>query len=53
MAEPRSLSNFTACCTQASQVSTQLDDQSRSGILRGTVEKLPKPDERFANAMTS
>ena len=51
-AEPRSLNDCTACYTQASQVSTRPGDQSGSGVLRGTIDKLPKPDERFANAMT-
>ena len=41
MAKPRSLKNCTACCTQASQVSTQLGDQFRSGILKGMIDKLP------------
>ena len=27
-------------------------DQSGSGVLRGTIDKLPKPDERLTNAMT-
>ena len=27
-------------------------DQSRSGVLRGTIDKLLKPDERLTNAMT-
>ena len=52
MAEPRSLNDCTACCMQASQVSAQPGDQSRSGILRGTIDKLPKSDERFANNIT-
>ena len=51
-AEPRSLNDCTACHTQASQMSTWLGDQSGSGVLRGMIDKLPKPDERFANAMT-
>ena len=37
---------------QASQVSVQLGDQSRPGILKGMIDKLLKPDERFANAIT-
>ena len=39
-AEPRSLNDCTACCTQASQVSAWLGDQSGSGVLRGTIDKL-------------
>ena len=52
MAEHRSLKNFTACCMQESQVSLWPGDQSGSGVLKGTIKKLLKPDERFANAMT-
>ena len=51
-AEPRSLNGCTACCKQASQVNAQPGDQSRSGILKGMIDKLPKPDERLTNAMT-
>ena len=46
-AEPRSLNDCTACCKQASQVSAWLGDQSGSGVLKGTIDLLPKPDERF------
>ena len=46
-AEPRSLNDCTACSKQASQVSAWPGDQSRSGILKGMIDKLPKPDERF------
>ena len=51
-AEPRSLNDCTACRKQASQVSARPGDQSGSGVLRGTIAKLPKPDERLTNAMT-
>ena len=51
MAEPRSSNNCTACHTQASQISAWLGDQSGSGILRGMIDKLLKPDERLTNAM--
>ena len=46
-AECRSLNDCTACRTQASQVSTRIGDQSGSGILKGTIDSLLKPDERF------
>ena len=45
--EPRSLNDCTACHKQASQVSKWLGDQSGSGVLKGMIDKLPKPDERF------
>ena len=41
-AKPRSLNNCTACHKQASQVSAQLGDQSRSGVLKGTIEPAPE-----------
>ena len=46
------LNDCTTCHTQASQVSIWLGDQSRSEILKGTIDKLPKPDEKFTNTMT-
>ena len=51
-AEPRSLNDCIYCHTQASQVSMWPGYQSRSGVLKGTTDKLLKADERFANAMT-
>ena len=47
-AELRSLSDYTDCYTQASQVSTWLGVQSGSGILKGMINLLPKPDERLS-----
>ena len=47
-AEPRTLDYCTACRKQASQVSAQPGDQSGSGVLKGTIYRLPKPDERFS-----
>ena len=39
---------------QATQVSTGLGVQSRLGILKGTIDKLPKPDERlYFNVLTA
>ena len=52
MAESRSLNDCAVFCTKASQVRAQLGDQSRSGILRVIIGKLPKPDERFSNDKT-
>ena len=46
-AEPRSLNDGTACHKQASQVSMQPGDWSRLGILKGMIDSLPKPGERF------
>ena len=42
MAEPRSLNDCTACCMQASQVSTWPGDQSRLGILKGIINLAPE-----------
>ena len=39
------LNDCTTCHTQESQVSMQPRDQSRSGILKGIINLLPKPDE--------
>ena len=36
---------------QVIQVSTQPGDQSGSGVLKGTIDSLPKPDERFKLAV--
>ena len=47
MAKPRSLNDCTAFCKQASQVSSCPGDQSGSGILKGMINSLPKPDEKF------
>ena len=41
------LNDCIACYTQENQVSTQLGDQSRSGILKHKIDKLLKPDERL------
>ena len=46
MDETRYLNYCTAFNTQVNQVSVQLGDQSGSGILRGTIDKLLKQDER-------
>ena len=51
-AEPRSLNDCTAYRKQAGQVSARPGDQSGSGVLRGTIDKFPKLDERLTNAMT-
>ena len=45
-AEPRSLNDCIACHKQANQVSTRPGDQPRSSVLKGMIDKLPKPDER-------
>ena len=47
-AELRSLNDCTACCTQASKVSVQPGAQSTSGVLKGTINPLSKPDERLS-----
>ena len=41
-AEPRSLNDCTACCTQASQVSAWPGDQSGSGVLKGMINLAPE-----------
>ena len=46
-AEPRYLNDCTACHIQANQVSTWPGDQSRSGVLKGMINLLQKPDERL------
>ena len=42
------LNNCTTSHTQASQVSTEPGDQPRVGVLKGTINLLPKPDERLS-----
>ena len=53
-AKPRSLNNCTPCHTQASQVSIWLGDQFGLGILKGMINLLVKPDERYSfNILTA
>ena len=47
-AEPRSLNNFTTYHMQEIQMSAQQGSQTRSGILKGTIKLLLKPNKRLS-----